>query len=148
MHIGTKNSSKTECVFFPPPGFFNTKTLTLTDPTNSNLVLQKNKARKRDAHMRAKNIPSTKKQWSSKWKDYLSPLTSTSSNWGAKSHTLYEMITTLAHTYQKGTHQCKLPTNFGQMPESTTASITSSFSPSPSIYSYGDVRDGRFVYPS
>ena len=35
MHIGTeKNPSKTECIFFLTPGFFNTQTLTLIDPTN------------------------------------------------------------------------------------------------------------------
>ena len=42
MHINTGiNPSKTECVFFPPPGFFNTCTFPLTDPTNSTLFLQK-----------------------------------------------------------------------------------------------------------
>ena len=41
MHIGTeKNTSKTECVLFRPPGLFNTQTLTLTYITNSTLALQ------------------------------------------------------------------------------------------------------------
>ena len=41
MHIGTgKNSSKTECIFFPPPCFFNTRTSLPTHPTNSTLSLQ------------------------------------------------------------------------------------------------------------
>ena len=42
MHIGTeKKTLKTECVFSPPPGFFNTRTLPLTYPTNSTLYPQK-----------------------------------------------------------------------------------------------------------
>ena len=42
MHIGTEEkSSKTECVFFRPTGFFNTQTLPLTSLTTSTLSLQK-----------------------------------------------------------------------------------------------------------
>ena len=36
IHIGTgKKTSKTECVFFPPPGFYNTLTIPLTSLTTS-----------------------------------------------------------------------------------------------------------------
>ena len=42
MHIGTeKNTSKTECVFFPPPGLFNARTIPITYLSNSTLDLQK-----------------------------------------------------------------------------------------------------------
>ena len=41
MHIITeKLPSKTECLFFLPPGFFNTQTLPLTSLTTSTLSLQ------------------------------------------------------------------------------------------------------------
>ena len=41
MHIGTgKNLSKTECVFFPPPIFFNTRTIPLTSITTFTLSVQ------------------------------------------------------------------------------------------------------------
>ena len=40
IHIGAeKNPLKTQCVFFPPPGFFHTQTLLLPYLTNSNLAL-------------------------------------------------------------------------------------------------------------
>ena len=39
MHIGMKkNPSKTECVFSPPPGFFNTRTLPLTSRLECYLI--------------------------------------------------------------------------------------------------------------
>ena len=48
MNIGTeKNPSKTECVFFLPLGFFNTRTLPLTSLTTSILYLQKKESEKK-----------------------------------------------------------------------------------------------------
>ena len=61
MHIGMGgNTSNTECVFFLSTFFFNARNVPLTDLTNSILVLQKNKARKIDTHVRMKNITSAK----------------------------------------------------------------------------------------
>ena len=52
MHIGTEGkTSKTECVFSPPPGFFNTQTLLVTYLTNSILSLKKKESdKKRRTH--------------------------------------------------------------------------------------------------
>ena len=47
MHISTLKTSKTECVFSPPPGFFNTRTLPLTSLTTSTLSLQKKESEKK-----------------------------------------------------------------------------------------------------
>ena len=50
MHIDTgKKPSKTECIFFPSPGFFNMRTLLLTDPNNCTLALQ---VKESDKHRR------------------------------------------------------------------------------------------------
>ena len=48
MHIGTKEkSTKTECVFFPTPGFFNTQTLLLTSLHTSTLSIHKKEIEKK-----------------------------------------------------------------------------------------------------
>ena len=42
IHIGTiKKTSNTGCIFFPAPGLFNAHTPPPTEPSNSNLALQK-----------------------------------------------------------------------------------------------------------
>ena len=48
MHIGTgKNPSKTECVFSPPPVFFNTRTILLTYLITSTLCIHKKDSKKK-----------------------------------------------------------------------------------------------------
>ena len=52
MHIGTeKTPSKTECVFSPPPGFFNTQTIPLTYLTTPTLSVHK---KERDKNRRTR----------------------------------------------------------------------------------------------
>ena len=96
-HWHKRKTSKTKFLFFLPPGFFKPWTLPLTELTNSTLALQKKESDKKRRTHEDKVYNKCIETEITKVKGGFLPSSSTSSIWGATSHTLYETITTLTH---------------------------------------------------